>query len=106
MESTERIAVKKKVIEFVAQQTDSQPDELDENTDLFRDLRVEGDDVDDLFLEFSKEFNFPLCEIDVRGCFPGELPFFDLFFRPKRRVRIRHLIDAVLSKKWPELDNL
>lgn len=110
MESTERIAVKKKVIELVAEQSGSQPDEIDENTDLYRDLRIWGDDVDSLFIEFSKEFNFPLCEIDVRGCFPGEAHMFNplptLLFKPRRRVRIRHLIDAAMSKTWPELEEV
>ena len=110
MESSEVIAIKKKVIEFVAEQAACQPDEIDEDTDLYRDLRVEGDDAWDLFLDFSKEFHFPPDEIDVEGCFPDEphmCNFFSFFFfRPKRRVRIKHLIDAVMSKKWPQLEEV
>lgn len=108
MASSERISAKKRVIELVARECGYQPDELDEDTDLYRDLNVIGDDVDDLFVALSKEFDLPLDEIDVRGCFPGEPHLFslfsDLFFRPKRRIRIRHLIDAVLTKRWPELE--
>jgi hypothetical protein len=67
--------------------------------------RIYGDDVDELFLELSEEFDISLEGIDLRGCFPGEPhlfnPFPTLLFRPKRRVRIRHLVDAVLLKKWP-----
>ena len=98
------------MIEFVAEQCGGQPNEIDENTDLYRDLNIIGDDAYDLFQDFSKEFNFPIDEIDIRGCFPNEPNllslFTDIFFRPKRRVRVRHLIDAVLLEKWPDLEKI
>lgn len=110
MKSRERIAIKNRVIKFVAEQCGGQPNEIDENTDLYRDLNIIGDDVDDLFQDFSKEFNFPIDEIDISGCFPNEpnmATFFsDIFFRPKQRVRVKHLIDAVLLKKWPDLEKI
>lgn len=110
MKSSERIAIKKRVIEFVAKQCGGQPNEIDENTDLYRDLNIIGDDAYNLFQDFSKEFNFPIDEIDIRRCFPYEPHMFslfsDIFYRPKRRIRIRHLIDAVLLKKWPDLEKI
>jgi len=110
MESGDRDATKTQVIEFIAEWWKWSIDDLDEDTDLYRDLRIRGDDVDDLFMALSEEFDLPLDNLDLRGCFPGEGHFFNpfptLFFRPKRRIRIRHLIDAVLLKRWPELENV
>jgi hypothetical protein len=108
MELSDRDAIKQKVITFVGECCGYQPDELNEDTDLYRDPGVMGDDVDELFLELSEKLGLPLDKIDVRGCFPGEPHLFNplptLFFRLKRRVRLRHLIDAVFFKQWPELD--
>ena len=107
-DAREKSAATRRVIEFLAQQCGYRPDELDESMDLYGDLKVWGDDVDELFIEFSEEFGLALDEVDVCGCFPGEVnlfnPFPRLFFRPKRRIRIKHLVDAVLQKTWPELE--
>jgi len=110
MEFIERITIQKKVFEIVATICGRSYDKLDEDKDLYRDLKIWGDAVDDLLLNFSKEFHFPIDKIDVSGCFPGEAHMFNplptLLFKPKRRIRIKHLVDAVLLKKWPDLEKI
>jgi len=110
MESSDRDVIKTQVVELIAEFWGWSLDDLSEETDLYRDLNISGDDVDDLFLALSERFDLPLGEIDLRRCFPGEPHFFNpfpkLLFRPKRRIRVRHLIDAILLKRWPELDQL
>lgn len=102
---SDRLATKNKVIQFVSEQLGCLSDELDEDTELYRDLRLWGDDVDPFFLDFCREFDFPPKQIDLSGCFPpeGDIVTTRLLFRLKRRIRIRHLIDAACLKKWPEI---
>ena len=110
MEMNNRDTIKKRVIEFVAEYWVWSPDDLDEDTDLYRDLGIFGDDVNSLFVALSKEFDLPPDKIDLQGCFPGEAhllnPFPAFFFKPKRRIQIKHLIDAVLFKRWPEFETV
>jgi hypothetical protein len=104
---SDRLAIKKKVIQFVSEQRGALLDELCEDLELYHDLKLWGDDVEPFFLDFCDEFDFPTDAVDLSGCFPGEgWSFADLFFKPKLRIRIKHLIDAACSKKWPKIENV
>ncbi len=86
------------------------PKKINEDADLYGDLRIWGDDADDLFNELSHQIEGPSDAVDISGCFPGEPHLFNplptLFFKPKIRIRVRHLIDAACTKKWPELEKV
>ena len=107
----DRMAIKKKVIKMVAEQMGKSPNRINEDADLYRDLKIYGDDIDELLDDLAKEFDFhPLNELDVSDCFAGEAHMFNplptLFFKPKRRIRVKHLIDAIWLKKLPEFENV
>ncbi|MEZ5975732.1 MAG: DUF1493 family protein [Planctomycetota bacterium] len=79
--------------------------------DLWADLGMAGDDVDEFFLGFAGEFGVPAERIDVEGCFPGECislreMIFGLRFRPARRCRVRDLVQAAETGDWPALERL
>ena len=99
-----------KVFEIVEYAVGSPPGGLSEESDLYKDAGLVGDDVDELFIEFSERLGFPLQQIDVQGCFPDEgswvFPWRQIFgsFRPERRCRVRHLVEAVETGCWPELE--
>jgi hypothetical protein len=83
------------------------------DTDLWGDLGVAGDEVDDFFEEFCEEFDVPIERIDVSGCFPSEGQVGCLYFlarkaifKPTRRCRIEHLIGAAKTKQWPPLEEI
>ena len=103
---SDRIDIKKIVIEVIAEQMGKSPNRIDEEADLYRDLKIYGDDIDELLEELAKEFDFHLLEeLDMSDCFPGEAHMFNplptLFFKHKQRVRVKNLIDAIYLKKQP-----
>ena len=107
---SERDRIKTEIFKLIAGVRLFPPTRLNENSDLYRDLKIWSDAVDDLFIGFSEELNFPLRDVDVRRCFPGEAHMFNpwppLFFKPKRRLRVRHLIDAACTKTWLDLEEV
>jgi len=100
----EPTSIQERVFEYVARERMAKRKKLD------RDLTLYGDDVDEFFLGFLTEFQVPLDGLDLTGCFPGE--GFALFiplhwgFRPSRRVRIRHLVEAATTGRRPSFDEL
>jgi hypothetical protein len=62
----------RRVVEFVARQRFQDPDRLKDWTELYDDLHLYGDDVDEFFLAFAAEFNVDLSDLDVPRHFPPE----------------------------------
>jgi len=98
----------RRVIEFVARERGSRPEAIHEDSDLWEDLGLAGDDVDEFFLAFSEEFGVPLKGTPLKGCFPGEgwILFWpqEHFFKPTRRYRVRELIEAAGTGRWPRAE--
>ena len=95
------------VIAFVGSERGYRPRRVHEHSDLYADLGMYGDDVDDFFLAFCERFEVPPDGADWSGCFPGEgwwLCFPPTwFFKPTRRLLVKHLIEAAVTKRWPQL---
>ena len=98
----------RQVIEFVASERGYRPHRVHEHSDLYADLGLYGDDVDEFFEAFLERFEVPIVGLDLSGCFPGEGWWFcfppTLFFKPTRRLLVKHLIEAAVTKRWPQLE--
>jgi len=98
------------VIYFTLIETAAGPKDAHPEADLYGDIGVYGDDVVEFFEAFCTRFGFPVEEVDISDCFPGE--GWDLclpptwLFKPKRRIRVKHLIRAVETGVWPELESV
>jgi hypothetical protein len=64
-----------RVIDFVARRRGVNRSRLNLRTTLYGDLQLFGDDTDVFFLEFSKEFDVSLADLDLSIYFPPE-PYF------------------------------
>ncbi len=106
----EHQVVVQQVIDFIREEFWSPKWGLSENTDLYKDLGLAGDDVEELFLAFADRFGFPAERMYLGGCFPdegeGTFPLSLIFgkFKPENRCRVRHLVEAVETGEWPALE--
>ncbi len=117
-----------RVIQLVAEEVGETSNRIKLNSTLFRDLGVDGDDADELFLAFAKEFQVDLSGLDLSRHFGSEgfdpvMPFFllalwlrDLIVGDSYQERmdkrfipiyISDLVEAAEAGKWvkrvPEL---
>lgn len=60
------------IIELVARHALCRPETLSLSTRIGEDLCIVGDDADELLIEFSREFNVDLSEMDFDAYFPRE----------------------------------
>lgn len=106
-----------RIIELLADFACLPRERVDINTELFRDLGIDGDEASDFILLFSERFSVELSEFRSVEHFGGEssyVPFLSLLFKRKRLVpisvedlieaaKIKSLSSNVLFKKhrWP-----
>jgi hypothetical protein len=108
-----RAEILKAVIAFVAEQQSCDPKALDANSELLRDVRLYGDDVEPFFLDFAARFGVDISGLGAVGPhFPGEgWDGFTTIFKWLTRQPIEEqrfipiilddMVDAVMSGKWP-----
>lgn len=81
---------------------------INDLTDLYKDLGLYGEDAEEFLYKFCKHFKLNSNELDIAGCFANEVSSFNLFpklfFKPSRRIRIKHLVLAVENNSWPEFE--
>jgi len=83
---------------------------ITENTEIYRDLRIYGDEIVDLVWWLEKEFGVKT-NINPFRYAPHEVPFFGVL-RTIRRVvgiepqyeslKVRDIITAIEAKRWPD----
>lgn len=64
-----------KVIKFVASNALCSPEQITVKTRIGEDLRIVGDDADELLCEFSEIFDVDMSELDFTRYFPDEASF-------------------------------
>ena len=101
--------LKERVFMMVATQTGHRRAELSLQTNVFRDLGVDGDDAEDLLIGFSKEFDVDLKRLQFSRHFGPEAPFNPIALlmprwwrwqRERIPVRMQDLVDAAASREW------
>ncbi len=82
---------------------------IDENSILFKDLGIYGDDADFFMMEFAVEFNIDMSDFRFSDYFLHEtiIPFgywyykyFDKKFGKKIEFGLDHLVEVVKKGKW------
>lgn len=85
---------------------------IHENSVLFKDLDLIGDDASCFLQKFSKEFDVDMSDFEFEKYFIEEysIPFqywFDRLFKEERLRRkefgIQHLIEVAKKKKWIDI---
>ena len=96
-----------RIVEFVRSETRTRK-QLSANTDVAKDLGVDGDDARDFMLRFQREFDVDLSHFNFDQHFGGE--GFKLISAIKSAVgkgkvrtpvTISVLLDAATSRRWP-----
>lgn len=73
-----------KIIEFVKRNRWDYSFELNENTRLYEDLGIYGDEASSFFIEFGNYFNVDVSKLELDKYFKGEgLSIFSLFKKRK-----------------------
>lgn len=97
------------MIEFVARETSVPAHRLSLQTDVGRDLGVDGDEGIDLMLHFAARFAVDLARFDAAEHFGPEAAFNPLallrpsWWRARRRMRpvtVGDLVRAAVMKRW------
>ena len=102
--------LEKRVVAAIADQTRCPLAQLSPQTDLFRDLGVDGDDARDLLLRLGEEFEIDLEKVRFGRHFGPEAGFNPLAMvlprwwrwqRERVPVTIADLIEAARTRSWP-----
>jgi hypothetical protein len=101
--------LERRVMAAVADQTCCPLSQLSPQTDLFRDLGVDGEDASDLLLRLGKEFEIDLENVRFDRHFGAEgfnplallLPGWWRWRRERIPVTIADLIEAARTRTWP-----
>src|SRR5258708_37605786 len=100
--------VTNKLAEMAAPQNRVRP--IAEETEVFRDLGIYGDEIVELFWWLEREFGLKPT-VDPFEFAPHEFPFFGVLQAIKKVVgtvpqykslRVRDILDAIESNRWPE----
>jgi hypothetical protein len=95
--------ITKRVIAIVAHNRGVKPYQIKLQADLYKDLGLTGDDVDDLFGELHKRLQIDFTEFQFDRHFTGEGLFIFGGSRWKKQripVTVADLVEAANSKKW------
>jgi hypothetical protein len=73
-------------------------------TEIFYDLKISGDDFDELIEWVSMKFGTDFSSM-TRGYVPGEAELFPLILRlfgkrPYKSITVQHLLSAIIQKHW------
>lgn len=102
--------LEKRVLAAIADQTRCPLSELSPQTDLFRDLGMDGDDARDLLLRLSEKFEINLENMQFDRHFGPEagfnplallLPTWWQWLRQRLPVTIADLVEAARTRNWP-----
>jgi hypothetical protein len=97
--------------EFIEKERWKYPFELNEQTRLEQDLKIYGDDADEFFLAFGKEFKVDTSKFSVAAYFRSEGdPFLSGIIRwltnkikiGRKNLTIKHLVKAVEAGRLDE----
>jgi Protein of unknown function (DUF1493) len=97
------------VLDFVSSETSTRKQHLSGNTDIARDLGVDGDEAEEFMLKFQRECDVDLSNFRSDRYFGGQgvtlIPFIKLLLG-KGEVRdpltITDLFAAANHRRWPE----
>ena len=102
-----------KVIAFVAAELCVKTQEISLETDLLKDLGVDGADAVELLEKFSDEFHVDVSGLDLRKSFGPEgganpfcflVPSWWAWHRNRKPITIGDMVRAVESGFWPHED--
>ena len=103
------VTIEDRVKSLVAQQTAIRIEKLSLQTELGKDLGVDGDDAVELLSKFSEEFQVDLSTFQFDKYFGPEagidpiwalISFLDASRRKLEPVTIQDLVDAAKAKRW------
>ena len=103
--------IEHKIIEFVARETGFKVQDITLESDLCKDLGIDGDDATELITKFGREFNVDMSNFNSKKHFGPEgafVPFLVLFpswWKSRRKLKpitISDLIKAAESGAWVE----
>ncbi len=98
-----------KIKDFVSEFSCTKRDKLSENTTLYPNLGIGGDDAAEFLEVFSDKFSVDMSEFKFskyfgpEGCNPFSSLYCILFARDKLKktpITLRDLVEAVENKKW------
>ena len=103
----------RKVVERLSRMTAPQYKTLPitENTQVYGDLKIYGDEIVDLVWWLEKEFGVKAINIDPFEFAPHENPFFPIVriirkitgYEPQyKSLTVRNILNAIEIKRWPE----
>ena len=96
--------MKKRIIAIVAHNRGVQPSKLSMQTDLYKDLRLTGDDVDDLFAQLQSRMEIDFSDFQFGRHFTDEglwpFPTGQTWKKQRIPVTIADLLLAAKNKKW------
>lgn len=118
------------VQEFASRETNASIEQLCENTSFYHDLGVDGDEAEELLINFEKQFHVDMSQFSFIEHFNWELSIlgpleprfwlylFDSNFRRELRqpynekwqkvkipLTVGDLVEAVSTGRWPNLSN-
>jgi hypothetical protein len=93
------------VMEFVKSLGMDYELDLNGNTSLARDLKIQGDDVEEFFYKFSQKFNVDMNDFEPEKYFKPDFltEFINIFRGKKDSVKELTLLDLALSIKTGKL---
>jgi Protein of unknown function (DUF1493) len=98
------VQIAKRVIAIVAHNRALKPSKINLQTDLYKDLGLTGDDVDDLFGELHRRLEIDFSDFQFGRHFTSEGLFLFSFSRRWKHERlpvtIADLVAAAKCKKW------
>ena len=98
------------VCELIHEHTSVRKDRLSENT-ILQKLGLDGDDADELMIEYAQKFHVDMDDYDFEEYFDVEGtfgPIYDLYLLLFKREKLKktdisvaELVDAAMAGKWP-----
>ena len=111
------MALEDDVIQFVADESGTEPSKLSRDTRLWEDLRIGGDDAEEFFERYQECFHVDIEELDLSLHFPWEPEAYlaGLLTSISRKIQsvpkptyvtitVGNLITAAEKKKWAYSD--
>ena len=103
-----RAEMRRRLVALIAAHSGARPNRIEDQTRLWHDLHIHGDDVDELFAAIEREFAIVIEAHDGVRYFPGEGQRFDALFcrllgrKPPdyRPITVDHLMAVVERGQW------
>jgi acyl carrier protein len=109
MSANQPIEIEHKVIEFIARETGFSVKDITSESDLFKDLGIDGDDATELITKFGQKFNIDMSNFNFTKHFGSEgsfipfLVFFPSWWKSRCKLKpitISDLVKAAESEAW------